>query len=121
MRRHLETGKEGELLAARWLINNGYEVLYLNWRHSHYEIDVIATRNKVLHFIEVKTRTNIQFGHPEESVSKKKFSHLMTAAEEFMFRYPRWQRVQYDILSITMLRNETISFDLIEDIHYSNL
>jgi putative endonuclease len=121
MARHNETGKKGELLAATWLKEHGYDILYINWRYSYYEIDIIASRNEILHFIEVKTRNSITFGHPEESVSKKKFSSLMNAAEEFMFRHSGWKRIQYDVLSITKLKDHPVEYFLIEDMYYGNL
>ena len=121
MARHNETGKNGELLAADWLREHGYNIIHSNWRHYHYEIDIIASRHEILHFIEVKTRRNTNFGHPEESVSKKKFSSLMNAAEEYLFQQPQWKRVQYDVLSITQLKGQPVEYFLIEDVYYSNL
>lgn len=118
---HNETGKTGELLAAAWLKENQYNILYVNWRYSHYEIDIIASRNDILHFIEVKTRSSIAFGYPEESVSKKKFGSLMNAAEEFLAKYPEWTRIQYDVLSITKLKDQPVEYFLIEDVYDSNL
>jgi len=121
MARHNETGKKGELLAATWLKEQYYDVLYVNWRHSRYEIDIIASRNNVLHFIEVKTRSSIAFGHPEESVSKKKFSSMMNAAEEFLIQHSEWKRIQYDVLSITKLKDKPVEYFFIEDVYDWNL
>lgn len=117
MARHNETGKKGEELAAAWLKDKGYKVLHVNWRHSHYEIDIIAAYDNILHFIEVKTRNSLAFGHPEEDVSKKKFSSLMNAAEEFLFQYPGWKKVQYDVLSITKLKDHPVEYFFIEDVY----
>ncbi|MBK6991072.1 MAG: YraN family protein [Chitinophagaceae bacterium] len=55
MASHNELGKEGEELAAKWLSEYGYTILHANRRHSHYEIDIVATKGKFLHF-EVKAR-----------------------------------------------------------------
>lgn len=118
---HNETGRKGELLAAAWLKEHQYNILFVNWRYSHYEIDIIASRNDILHFIEVKTRTSITFGHPEEGVSKKKFSSLLNAAEEFLVKYPGWTRIQYDVLSITKLKDQPVEYFLIEDVYDWNL
>jgi putative endonuclease len=114
---HNETGKKGESLAADWLEKSGFTLLHHNWRHSHYEIDIIASRSNMLHFIEVKTRRSNRFGYPEESVSDRKMENLMQAAEEFLYRYPEWKKVQYDVLSITMGKNEEADFFLIEDVY----
>jgi len=51
MASHNKLGKDGEDLAEAWLKEKGYEVLHRNWRHSHYEIDFIALKNKMLHII----------------------------------------------------------------------
>jgi putative endonuclease len=117
MAKHNATGKKGEQLAATWLMEQGYHILHINWRHSHYEIDIVATRNDILHFIEVKTRNTMTFGYPEESVSKKKFNSLMSGAEEYLFQYPNWKRVQYDVLSITKLKDKPVEYFLIEDVY----
>ena len=117
MARHNLNGKQGERLAAKYLQQNGYVILNVNWRYSHYEIDIIATKGDVLHFIEVKTRHTNTFGHPEESVTKKKFKSLMNGAEEFLFQYPQWKKVQYDVLSITSLKDQPVEFFLIEDVY----
>ena len=119
MATHNETGKKGEQLAYEWLVRNGFSILHHNWRYSHYEIDIIAAREKILHFTEVKTRRNHRFGFPEEAVSKKKMQRLMLAAEEYLFQNPEWKRVQYNILSISLLKNEEPRFFLIEDVYFS--
>jgi putative endonuclease len=115
MAAHNELGKKGEDMAAQWLQLRGYTLLHRNWRHSHAEVDIIASKNNILHFIEVKARKTEAFGLPEESVGDKKMEMLMNAAEEFLYRFPEWKRIQYDILSIT-LRSSSTDFLLIEDV-----
>lgn len=117
MATHNETGKKGESLAADWLKKSGFTLLHHNWRHSHYEIDIIASRANMLHFIEVKTRRSNRFGYPEESVSDRKMENLMQAADEFLHQYPEWKKVQYDVLAITIIKNEEADFFLIEDVY----
>jgi putative endonuclease len=111
-----QTGQKGEALAAGWLQERGYTILHRNWRWKNYEIDLVAGRNDVLHFIEVKTRTSTLFGHPEESVGAKKFRHIQTAAGKYLEQYPGWKRIQFDILSITLVQNEPPSFFLAADV-----
>ena len=55
---HNQLGKKGEDMAEAYLLQIGYQVLHRNWRHSHYEIDIIAIKNEVLHFVEVKLRSS---------------------------------------------------------------
>lgn len=116
MATHNQLGKHGEDLAAAFLAQRDYTILFQNWRYSHYEIDIIATKNSKLHFVEVKTRSTAQFGYPEESVTKKKFRYLQQAADEFLYRHPGHYRIQYDILSITLRAGQPPDFFLIEDV-----
>jgi putative endonuclease len=115
MATHNDLGKNGEKLAKEYFEKNNYEILHLNWRHSHYEVDIIAGKNNVLHFIEVKSRRSKAFGNPEESVTKKKIENLMHAAEEFLYQFPQWKRIQFNILSINII-NDKPEFFLIEDV-----
>lgn len=116
MASHNKLGIEGENLAENWLKEKGYEILYRNWRHSHYEIDIVALKNKMLHIVEVKTRWSSHFGFPEESVTKKKFKNLQKAADEFLFLNPGYKWIQYSILSITLHKNKEPEYFLIEDV-----
>jgi putative endonuclease len=116
MATHNELGQQGEELAIAWLKEKGYEILHRNWRHSHYEIDIIAMKNKMLKIIEVKARNASPFGHPEDSVTKKKFKHLKRAADEFLFLNPGHKWMQYDILSITLFKDKEPEYFLLEDV-----
>lgn len=116
MASHNDTGKHGEELAAKWLIERGYELLHRNWRHSHYEIDIVATKGKFLHFIEVKTLNSNFFGHPEASVTKAKFKHLQKAADEYLFINQGHGWIQYDIIAITLHKDKEHEYFLLEDV-----
>jgi putative endonuclease len=116
MAEHNEFGKDGEDMATRWLQEKGYEILHRNWRHKQYELDIIASKNKFLHFIEVKTRHFSAFGHPEASVGKKKFKNLQRAADEFLFLNPGHKWIQYNILAITLFGDKDPEFFLLEDV-----
>jgi putative endonuclease len=115
--KHHITGKKGEMLAITYIQNKGFTLLHQNWRYSRYEVDIIASKENVLHFIEVKTRSNTQFGAPEESVSEKKIENLMKASEEFQHLHPEWKRVQYDVLSILLPASGKIEYFYIEDVY----
>jgi len=115
MATHNKFGSDGEGLAAAWLEARGYEILHRNWRHSHYEIDVIALKNKMLHFIEVKCR-NHSIGFPEDSVTKKKFRNIKKAADEYLFLNPGYKWIQYDILSINFYKDREPEYFLLEDV-----
>ena len=117
MAKHNQTGSTGEAMATVYLLEKGYRILHRNWRHAHWEVDIIAEKEKILHFIEVKTRRSRQFGFPEDQVDKKKIKNLINAAEEYLYQYPQWNRIQFNILSITLLKNEPAEYFFIEDVY----
>jgi putative endonuclease len=116
MAEHNEFGAAAEDMAAKWLKEKGYEIRHRNWRHKQYEIDIIASKNNFLHFIEVKARHYSPFGHPEDSVGKKKFKNLQRAADEFLYMNPGHKWIQYDIIAITLFRDKDPEFFLLEDV-----
>ena len=110
-------GKKGENLAMQWLEQAGFTLLQQNWRTGSYEIDVIASRGAILHFIEVKTRKNHAYGYPEQAVDRKKLLHIMYAATVYLKKHPLWKRVQYDILAITIPEGGLPSYYFLEDVY----
>lgn len=114
---HMEKGKEGESLASSYLGKKGFDVKMMNWRSGHHEIDIIATRDGIIHFIEVKTRHSLEFGYPEESVTKKKFNNMTKAACAFLSNHEECLKIQYDILSILRMDGKPIEYFLIEDVY----
>ena len=117
MAQHINTGKTGECLAAEWLVRNGFTVIQRNWRHHRYEVDIIAGRRSILHFIEVKTRRSLTYGHPEESVSRKKLENVLQGAAGWLYRWPQYRRVQYDVLAITLYDKTMPEYVLFEDVY----
>ncbi|MEO6548453.1 MAG: YraN family protein [Ferruginibacter sp.] len=117
MANHNDTGKMGEALGIAWLVGKGYVIKEKNWRHSRWEVDVITEKKGVLHFMEIKTRRSAKFGLPEEKVGKKKIQNLINAAEQYLYVNPMWKRIQFDILSIIIMKNEPVAYFLIEDVY----
>ena len=115
MSKHIETGKKGEELALAYFKSLDYQILHQNWRHSHWEIDLIASKGRMLHFIEVKTKTSNRFGYPEDEVDVKKINYLTSAAEVYLQIHPEWKWIQFDILAITL--SEPIAYFLIQDVY----
>ena len=116
MASHNDFGRWAEDMAASWLTTHGYKILHRNWRYSRFEVDIIAQKEQMLHFIEVKARSGKKFGWPEESVDSQKIQNLIDAAGEFSERHPEWKRIQLDILSIEFGSNGT-KFSLFEDVY----
>jgi putative endonuclease len=110
-------GKEGEKLARHFLERQGYEIIITNWRHHHLEIDIVAQKNNILHIVEVKTLQGTA-GFPEESVNYGKFINLQRAAEAFMNQFPLWTMLQFDIISVTLIKGNEPAILFIEDIYY---
>ena len=81
-----KTGDKGEDSAVNFLFANGYEVLERNYRFSRGEIDIIAQKDSVLVFIEVKTRKNINYGYPESFLSEPQQDRIHRAAEEYVLQ-----------------------------------
>lgn len=117
MAKHQQIGKQGEAMALDWLRQNGYTILFTNWRYKHWEVDIVAHKGATLHIVEIKTRSSNFMGHPEESITDKKMQYLINAAEEFMYQYPQWQYLQFDVLAITLHNNGVHDYFLIEDVY----
>lgn len=112
------TGNLGESMAVTYLQEQGYQILERNWRHRHWEVDIIASKNHLLHFIEVKTRHSLRFGLPEESITREKMQHLRDAAEEYQYHHPHWEYLQFDVLAITLENQTAKEIFLIEDVYF---
>ncbi|MFZ1748909.1 MAG: YraN family protein [Saprospiraceae bacterium] len=93
-------GNLGEDTACTYLQNAGYEILERNWRFQKAEVDIIALLGQTLIFVEVKAKTYIKFGAPEESVSLRKENMLVDAAVQYMSSLNHEQEIRFDIISI---------------------
>ncbi len=113
-----DTGFFGENMAADYLSNQGFEILNRNWRYKHLEIDIIASKNGLLHIVEVKTRSAIQFGYPEQSIHTIKMQFLKNAAALFQYENPQWQYLQFDVVSIFLNENKQWELLFIEDVYF---
>lgn len=115
---HLETGAEGEKLAIDYLLERNYLILERNWRCKHLEIDIIATHQNLLVFVEVKTRKTLAFGYPEESINKIKMKRLKLAAALYHFHHPRFKRIQFNVISILLKEQKPASIEMFEDVYF---
>jgi len=118
MAAHHDFGKAGEQMAAEWLEQRGFHLIFRNWKFARYEVDIIASRSGVLHIIEVKTRHDDLFGKPEDWVNHKKGRHLLSAGEAFQHQYPEWILIQYDIVSILLTPDGKLDLFFIEDVYW---
>lgn len=101
MAEHLEIGKKGEDLAARYLEDQQYTILERNWRYRHREIDIIAGRDNRIIIVEVKVRKNIGGERIEEHVNRKKQRYLISAANAYILKQGLDTGVRFDIILLT--------------------
>ena len=100
MAEHNELGKQGEALAIEFLQQKGYEILETNWILQKAEIDIIAQKDSVLAIVEVKTRSSIDFGLPQDFVTPKKIQLLVKAVNEYVIAKDLEVEVRFDIIAI---------------------
>jgi len=81
MRSTTDTGRKAEQAAKVYLEMRGYKVLEQNWRRPQAEIDIIARKNEVVYFVEVKYRLNQAQGGGLEAITPTKLKQMRRAAE----------------------------------------
>jgi putative endonuclease len=75
------TGAFGEEKAAQFVTRRGDEILDRNWRIREGEIDIVSlSADGIFHFIEVKTRSSLAFGHPFEAITADKAHRMQRLA-----------------------------------------
>jgi putative endonuclease len=100
MARHNELGDKGEQLAVDYLLKNSYKIIARNYRFLKAEIDVIAQKEQVLICIEVKTRSSVDFGSPQDFINPKKIKLLVSAMDNFVIENDLDLEVRFDIIAI---------------------
>jgi len=112
----LRLGARGEALGWNFLQKQGYAILEKNYRTRFGEIDVIAEKEGVIVFLEVKTRRDTQFGLPQEAVDWKKRQKLGRVAEAFLQKKRLENReARFDILSVLWDGTREPEFSILED------
>ena len=100
MAEHNELGKFGEEQAVAYLQQNGYDILETNWTFQKAEIDIIAQKENILAIVEVKTRSSIEFGLPQDFVKPKKIQLLVKAVNEYVISNDLDVEVRFDIIAV---------------------
>ena len=116
MSKNNELGQEGEQLAADYLKKKGWLIREMNYRFSRSEIDLIASKNDLLIFVEVKARSNIRFGLPEQFVDAKKAENIIKGADHYILETDWKGNIRFDIISI--IKKTSIELEHIEDAFY---
>ena len=91
----------GESRAVKFLKKGGYEILHRNFRCPFGEVDIIAQKEDVLCFIEVKTRSNDYFGEPNQAVDRTRQRRYINSARYYFTDREIDCTVRFDIIEIT--------------------
>jgi putative endonuclease len=104
-----QIGALGEQVAVEHLESLGLEVLERNWRCRWGELDVVAAdSDRVLVFVEVKTRTTDQFGGVAQAVTPQKLRRLRRLAGLWLAAHDgRWAVVRIDVIGVRIGRSRT--------------
>lgn len=111
-------GKYGEDIAKNFLINKGFQILEMNYRYSRIaEIDIIASKKDILHFIEVKTRTQDFYGSPLEAITPNKLKQIFSCATYYTTNSEKYyKKYQIDAIGIILNGEKVKKIDFIENI-----
>ena len=93
-------GAAGEVLAARFLRNRGYDILTANYRTRLGEIDIIAADKQYIAFVEVKTRNDAAIYAPREAVTKEKQRRILRTAARFLQQHPTPLQPRVDVVEV---------------------
>lgn len=117
MAEHNDLGKKGENLAVEYLQQNGYKILERNWTFQKAEIDIIAQKEAILAIVEVKTRSSLDFGSPQDFVKPKKIQLLIKAVNAYINYRDIDFDVRFDIIAIHK-NSETFAIEHLTDAFY---
>ncbi|MCP4650741.1 MAG: YraN family protein [PVC group bacterium] len=99
---NLKTGRHGEMLARKYLEDKGYTIIDQNFRNKYAEIDLIVSKDDMLVFVEVRTKTGEQFGTPEESIDRRKINKLKKNAKAYVWYKKYSQMYRIDAICIVL-------------------
>ena len=100
MAQHNETGRQGEELAAEYLIKKGYTIRDTNWRWMKYELDIVCEYQGRIVVVEVKTRTS-DYVDPLAAITPAKVARTVRAANVYLQLFDLPHEVQFDIITVT--------------------
>lgn len=100
--RRKSLGERGEAVAAKFLRRLGYTIVGRQDRHRLGEIDIVAVDGQTIVFVEVKTRTSHDAGHPTEAITPDKQRRLTRVALSFLKRHGLLERAaRFDVIAVT--------------------
>ena len=99
-----QIGNYGEDKACQFFIKKGYEILERNWRTRSGEIDIIAYKEEILVFIEVKTLPNGTVDMLQKVLNQQKFKRILKTSKRFLLNHREYSNsyIRYDVIVIDM-------------------
>ena len=97
--RHTGVGRWGEQIAVDTLVAGGYAIVERNWRCGHLELDIIARKDNVMVFVEVKTRS-ADYADGVSAVDMRKRSRMVRSADTYLRMLPHDYDFRFDIIAI---------------------
>ena len=116
-----DQGNWGEELACKYLREIGFEILERNWRYRRAEVDIISREEGVLVFTEVKVRSRLDYGRPEERVGSKKRNLMIEAAMAYMRKTGYEWEIRFDIVAIHGSAEEVKTIELFRDAFFPGI
>ena len=109
---NIEKGHKGEFIAQEYIKKCGMKVIDCNWHYSkNAEIDIIAEDKDTIVFIEVKTRTSLNYGHPFEAITKDKINKINMAMLAYLKQCnKKYKNYRFDGIAIIGLQNPKIEY-----------
>lgn len=101
-----KTGLIGELRAARYLRRKGFKIHVGNFKSKSGEIDIIAEKDNVLCFVEVKTRREGGYFPPAEAVDAKKEENIRSTAAYYLAMSKLKMDMRFDIIEVILCENQ---------------
>ena len=97
-----QVGQLGECMALEHMERHGYQLVTRNYRYEHGEIDLIVLKERLLVFVEVKTRVDSRFGPPEQSLSYRQSLKIRDTADEYL-RESGWPfNIRFDVVAVLL-------------------
>ena len=96
-----EIGRRAENIAAEFLQCKGYKLLHRNWRFYQKELDIIASYNKKLIIVEVKSCIGNISETPSDMITIGKMKNIVDAAEAYIFRYNIQEETRFDVIAVS--------------------
>lgn len=95
-------GRVAEDLAAAFLVGIGLRIVERNWRRPGGELDIVAADGRVCVFVEVRSRTGVELGHPLEAVGPAKRAQVIRAARLYLAEAPAPAAgYRFDVIGVT--------------------